>query len=54
MRRDHALSGAAGGYLYVASLNRDQAARIYTPRVVAYDPRARVPAEANFIRWYPQ
>jgi starch phosphorylase len=54
MRRDHALSGAAGGYLYVASLNRDQAARLYTPRVVAHDPRARVPAEANFIRWYPQ
>ena len=54
MQRDHALSGAAGGYLYVARLALDRAGRQYTPRVVAFDPRARVPAEANFIRWYPQ
>lgn len=54
MQRDHALSGAAGGYLYVAHLARDRAACRYTPRVVAHDPRARIPAEANFIRWHPQ
>ena len=53
MRRDHALSGAAGGFLYVAQLPPDRPGRSYTPRVVAFDPRARVPAEANFIRWYP-
>jgi starch phosphorylase len=53
MRRDHALSGAAGGFLYLAQLPPDRASRTYTPRVVAFDPRARVPAEANFIRWYP-
>jgi starch phosphorylase len=54
MQQDHALSGAAGGYLYVARLPLDRSGRQYTPRVVAFDPRARVPAEANFIRWYPQ
>ncbi len=54
MQRDHALSGAAGGYLYVARLAGDRAACRYTPRVVAHDPRARIPAEANFIRWHPQ
>ncbi|NJD30656.1 MAG: glycosyltransferase family 1 protein [Gammaproteobacteria bacterium] len=54
MQRDHALSGSAGGFLYVARLPLDRADRQYTPRVVAWDPRARLPAEANFIRWYPQ
>jgi starch phosphorylase len=54
MQRDHALSGAAGGYLYVAQLPPDCVGRQYTPRVVAADARARVPAEANFIRWHPR
>ncbi len=54
MRRDHALSGAAGGFLYAATLPPGSAGRSFTPRVVAHDPRARTPAEANFIRWYPQ
>jgi starch phosphorylase len=53
MRQDHALSGAAGGFLYVARLPLDRADRQYTPRVVAHHPLARVPAEANFIRWHP-
>lgn len=54
MRRDHALSGASGGYVYLARLSADRTGYRYTPRVVAHDPRARIPAEANFIRWYPQ
>jgi starch phosphorylase len=54
MQRDHALSGAAGGFLYSAHVPPDGASRQYTPRVVAWNPRARLPAEANFIRWYPQ
>jgi starch phosphorylase len=53
MRRDHALSGAAGGYLYVASVPADRPAADYTPRVVAVHPEAQVPAETPLIRWYP-
>ena len=53
MRRDHALSGAAGGYLYVASVPADRPATDYTPRVVAAHPEAQVPAETPLIRWYP-
>jgi glycogen phosphorylase len=53
MRRDHALSGAAGGYLYVASVPADRPAADYTPRVVATHPEAQVPAETPLIRWYP-
>ena len=53
MQKDHALSGAAGGFVFVARLPPDRASRQYTPRVVPYDPRARIPAEVNFIRWYP-
>jgi starch phosphorylase len=53
MQRDHALAGAAGGFLYLGRLPPDRPAGSYTPRVVAFDARARVPAEANFIRWYP-
>ena len=53
MRRDHALSGAAGGYLYVASVPADRPATDYTPRVVAAHPDAQVPAETPLIRWYP-
>jgi starch phosphorylase len=53
MRRDRALSGAAGGYLYVASVPADRPAADYTPRVVAAHPEAQVPAETPLIRWYP-
>jgi starch phosphorylase len=53
MQQDHALSGASGGFVFVARLPPDRASRQYTPRVVPYDPRARIPAEVNFIRWYP-
>jgi starch phosphorylase len=53
MQRDHALSGAAGGYLYVASVPADRPATDYTPRVVASHPEAQVPAETPLIRWYP-
>ena len=53
MRRDHALSGAAGGFLYVADVPAGRAASDYTPRIIPANPAARIPAEANFIRWYP-
>jgi starch phosphorylase len=53
MRKDHPLSGAAGGFLYVADVPARRPAADYTPRVVPANPLARVPTEANFIRWYP-
>jgi len=52
MRRDQALSGAAGGYRYVAEVPADRPAGEYTPRVVAAHPEAIIPAEAHGIRWY--
>ncbi len=54
MTREHALAGAAGGFVYVARLRKGGAPQRYTPRVVASHPAVRVPAEANFIRWYPR
>jgi glycogen phosphorylase len=53
MRRDHALSGAAGGYLYVAAVPAGRPATEYTPRVVPSHAEALVPAETPLIRWYP-
>jgi starch phosphorylase len=53
LRRDRALSGAAGGFLFVGEVPADRAAADYTPRVVPAHPAALVPAEARLIRWYP-
>jgi starch phosphorylase len=53
MTRDHALTGAAGGFQWVVTVPARRPAREYTPRVVPAHPGARVPAEAAFIRWYP-
>ena len=53
MRRDQALSGAAGGFRYVAEVATDRAPREYTPRVVPMHAEAVIPAEALGIRWYP-
>ena len=53
MRRDRALSGAAGGFLFVTDVPDGRPAVDYTPRIIPANPGARIPAEANFIRWYP-
>jgi starch phosphorylase len=53
MTRDHALSGAAGGFLWISTVPARRPSRDYTPRVVPAHPEARIPAEAAFIRWYP-
>lgn len=52
MRRDHALSGATGGFLYVALVPADRPAEHYTPRVVPAHPEAVLPAELGLIRWF--
>jgi starch phosphorylase len=53
MRRDQPLSGAAGGWRYVAGIETRRPAADYTPRVVPAHPEALVPAEAPQIRWFP-
>jgi starch phosphorylase len=52
LRRDHALSGAAGGFLYVGSVPASRPAGDYTPRLVPSHPGAQIPAEAPYIRWH--
>jgi len=52
LRRDHPLSGAAGGYLYVGTVPTARMPSEYTPRVVPAHPEAAIPAEAPFIDWY--
>ena len=53
LRADHALSGAAGGYLYVGDVPAGRPPGDYTPRVVPAHREAIIPLEARFIRWYP-
>ena len=50
---DHALSGSAGGFLYVATVPSGRPAGDYTPRVVPAHAEAMIPAETRFISWYP-
>ncbi len=52
MTRDHPLSGAAGGFLWVTTVPPGRPAADYTPRIVPAHPEARVPAEAAFISWF--
>jgi starch phosphorylase len=51
LERDHAMSGAAGGYVYSGRVRTTRPAADYTPRVVAAHPEVRSPAEVNLIRW---
>jgi starch phosphorylase len=53
LRSDHALSGSAGGFLYVGTVPNGRPAGDYTPRVVPAHAEAMVPAETRFISWYP-
>jgi starch phosphorylase len=53
MSRDHALPGAAGGYVFLGRTPGRRPAGHYTPRIVPSHPQARIPSEATFIRWYP-
>jgi starch phosphorylase len=53
LRRDRALTGAAGGFLYVGDCPAARPSDDYTPRVVPAHPEVAVPLEARFIAWYP-
>jgi starch phosphorylase len=52
MRREQPLSGAAGGYRYVAEIPATRPANEYTPRVVPAHEAAFIPVETPLIRWY--
>jgi len=46
------LPGAAGGFLYGATVQTDRPAEHFTPRVVPYHEDAMVPGEVAFVTWY--
>ncbi len=54
MTRDHALSGATGGFVYKARIATARPAASYTPRVIPFHPDAPVPNELCLIAWYPR
>jgi glycogen phosphorylase len=54
MRREHALSGAAGGFLYTVRVPPARARDAYTPRVIPWHPDVPVPNEVALISWYPR
>ncbi len=53
MERGAAIAGALNGFLYGCRVAGDRPPRDYTPRVIPYHPKARVPAELNLISWWP-
>jgi starch phosphorylase len=42
---------ASGRFTFEATIATSRAALDFTPRIVAYHPEARIPAEAAFIAW---
>ena len=52
LSRGAALAGTANAYVYTAIVPADRPASDYTPRIIAADPQASVPLEANLILWY--
>ena len=51
MQRDETLSGAVHGYRYAVTIEACRAVSDYTPRIVPWHPKARVPLENNLIHW---
>jgi starch phosphorylase len=51
MKRLRPLTGAAGGYVYNASVPATRPATDYTARVIPYHPAVAVPLEAPYILW---
>jgi glycogen phosphorylase len=51
MVRGEPLPGAVHGYLYCGSVPATRPAEHFTVRIVPMHPAARVPLEANHIRW---
>ena len=51
MQRREAISGAVNGYIVSAECPSTRPADHFTPRIVPFHPRARVPLEASLILW---
>ncbi len=53
LARDDALPGAVSGFNYRGVIETQRPSADFTPRVVPVQATVAVPAEARFIRWYP-
>jgi starch phosphorylase len=51
MKRFRLMTGAAGGYVYSASVPADRPATDYTARVIPYYSGVAIPLEAAHILW---
>ncbi|MHB8346288.1 MAG: alpha-glucan family phosphorylase [Acidiferrobacterales bacterium] len=51
MKRQVVIPGAANGYVYHCRIASHRPVTHFTPRVVPYHPRARVPIENNLVLW---
>ena len=52
MLRHTTIPGSVNGYLYRCSLRTRRPYTDFTPRLVAYHPQARIPADNNLILWW--
>lgn len=53
MERGAQIPGGFNGFVYSCRLPHDRPASDFTPRVIPFHPKARVPAELNLISWWP-
>jgi starch phosphorylase len=47
------IPGATHGYVYHCPIVTARPASDFTPRIIAWHPEARIPAEMNLILWFP-
>jgi starch phosphorylase len=47
------IPGSTHGYVYHCPVVTARPASDFTPRVIAWHPEARIPAEVNLILWFP-
>ncbi len=52
MRRNNTLEAAINGYLYTLVIPAKRAITDYTPRIIPYHEKVRVPTECQNILWY--
>lgn len=53
MARAASLPGMLNGYHYAIAVATPRPAMDFTPRIIAWHPEARIPAEVNQIHWFP-
>ncbi|MDD4649337.1 MAG: alpha-glucan family phosphorylase [Desulfoplanes sp.] len=52
MERGAGIPGSVNGYHYHGRVPNQRPAADFTPRIIAYHPEARIPAEMNLILWW--